>query len=441
MRYLKHTNKIKIVLGLVIGLVFVAEALGTDWPHWRGPFLNGSTDEKNLPSKFSQTENIAWAVNLPGPGSATPIVSKGRVFVSSSDNENKGSFLALCLDAESGKELWRKELAKDKRNISNNNMASPSPVTDGKTVFFMYGSGDLAALDYKGSIIWSRNLEEEYGNITLKFGYSSAPLLYKDKLYILIQRRNTAYREPKGDGRLDSFLLAVDPKTGENIWKMPRKTDAVNESLDSYSSPIIFRGNGRDEIVIAGGDYVTGQDPETGKEYWRFGYNPGKKRNWRNVPSCVPGEGLVFAVKPRGGDVLAFKGGGSGELSGKDLAWSFDGPAPDAGTPAYYKGRLYVLDEARHGKALTCIDPRTGRQLWQGKLGGQGPYYASMTAADGKIYCINESGEVVIVSADDKEFKIIFRIKLEDEPCRSSIAIADGHLFIRTAKKLYCVGD
>ena len=426
---------------MVVALIFAGEVMGNDWPHWRGPFLNGSTDEKNLPSKFSQTENVAWAVNLPGSGSSTPIVSGGKVFVSSSDRSNKGSFLALCFDAQSGEELWRKELAKDNRNIPNNNMVAPSPVTDGQTVFFMFGSGDLAALDYNSNILWSRDIEEGYGNITLKFGYSSAPLLYKGKLYILIQRRNTAYRKPKDDGRLDSFLLAVNPKTGKNIWKMPRDTDAVNESLDSYSSPIIFQSNGRDEIVIAAGDYVTAQNPETGKEYWRFGSSPAKEGNWRNVPSPVPGEGLVFAVKPRGGDILAFKPPLSGTLSDKDLAWRFDGPAPDASTPAYYNGRLYVLDEARNGKALTCIDPVTGEQLWQGKLGGEGPYYGSMTAADDKLYCINQSGEVVIVSADDKEFKIIYRVKLGDEPCRSSIAVADGHLFIRTAKKLYCIGD
>ena len=409
-----------------------------DWPHWRGPFLNGSSDEKNLPASWSQTENVAWVSPLPGPSGATPVICKGRVFVSST---KKGSdeLLALCFDAKNGKELWSKKLGASSRKVPRNTMATPSPVTDGKHVYFMYGSGELASLDYGGNILWSRNIETEYGNISIKYGYSSSPLLYKDKLYVLIHRRNRTYRSPESS-TLDSFILAVDPKTGKNIWKQPRKTDALDESLDSYSSPIPNQIDGRIELIILGGDYVTANDPATGKELWRYRYAEQKSGRWRNVSSPVMGEGLIFGVRPRGGNGLfALKPGRGASVTNPRIAWSFDGPTPDACTPLYYKGNLYVLDGKR-GRVLTCLDAATGTQKWQGKLGGNGPWYASVTAADGKLYCINEAGQAVVLAAGGQEFKILSRIDMEDKPVQASIAIADGHLYIRTASKLTCVG-
>ena len=424
---------------IIVGLLGGARVLAGDWPHWRGPFLNGSSDEKNLPVTWSKTENVAWAASLPGHSSATPVIANGRVFVSSTDRDSD-DLLALCFDGRSSKELWRKKLGTSDRKVPRNNMATPSPVTDGKHVYFMYGSGDLAGLDCEGNILWSRNIEAEYGNISIKYGYSSSPLLHDDRLYILIQRCHTAYRSPEGTN-LDAFMLALDPKTGRNIWKQPRKTDALDESLDSYSSPILHRGRGRTEILVIGGDYVTGNDPVTGNEFWRYGYAARKSERWRNITSPVVAEELIIGVRPRGGNGLfALKSGGEGTLSDDHLLWTFDGPTPDVCTPLYYKGNLYVL-AGQTGGVLTCLDAGTGRQKWQGRLGGSGPWRASVTAADGKLYCISEAAEAVVLAAGDGGFKILSRIDMEGKPVQASVAIADGHLFIRTAKTLFCVGN
>jgi outer membrane protein assembly factor BamB len=313
-------------------------------------------------------------------------------------------------------------------------------VTDGKYVYFMYGSGDLAGLDYEGNVLWSGNLEAEYGNVSVKYGYSSSPLLYDDKLFILIQRRHTAYRFPNST-TLDALILAVDPKTGKNLWKQPRRTEALDESLDSYSSPIPHEHSGRAEILVMGGDYVTSNDPATGRELWRYGYSRQKSTRDRNISSPVAGEGLVFGAPPRGSKgLLAFKSGGEGALADDYIAWRFDGPSPDCSTPLYYKGNVYVLGD-RKGGVLTCLDARTGRQKWQGKLGGSTPWWASVTAGDDKLYCISEAREAVALAAGDAGFKILCRIDMEDKPVQASIAIAEGHLFIRTASKLFCVGN
>jgi outer membrane protein assembly factor BamB len=391
-----------------------------------------------MPATWSKTDNVSWVASLPGHSSATPVIADGKVFLSSTDRDSD-NLLALCLDARSGKELWRKVLGATDRNVPRNNMATPSPVTDGKHVYFMYGSGDLAGLDYEGNVLWSRNIEAEYGNISIKYGYSSSPLFYDGKLYILVQRRHTAYRSPKST-TLDAFILAVDPKTGGNIWKQPRKTDALDESLDSYSSPILYQDRGRVIILVIGSDYATANDPVTGKELWRYGYAKQKSKRGRNITSPVTGEGFVFGVPARGSDGLfALKSEGEGILADDNVIWRFDGPSPDVSTPLYYKGNLYVLD-GRKGGVLTCLDASTGRQKWQGKLGGSAPWRASVTAADDKLYCISEAAEAVVLAAGDEKFNILSRIDMEDEPVQASIAIADSRLFIRTANKLFCIG-
>jgi outer membrane protein assembly factor BamB len=430
-----------LVSAAITALLVAGQGLAGDWTHWRGPFFDGSTDEENLPSSFGKTENLAWVSPLPGPGAATPIVANGRVFISSTDSDGP-ELVGLCFDAGSGRQLWRKTLGASEAKAPNNNMAAPSPVADDNSVYFLFGSGHLAGLDHQGNILWSRNIQQEYGNISIKYGYSSSPLLYGGRLYVLVQRRHTAYRAPQNDSPLDSFLLAIDAKTGRNVWKQPRRTDAVDESFDAYTSPILFQTPSRMEILTIGGDYVIANHPETGKESWRYGYNPRKNDRWRLIPSVVTGDGLIFGVQPRGtNELFALRSGGNGTLSDQDnVAWRYDGPTPDCSTPLLYKGNLYVVDGMRHGKVVTCLDPKTGRQKWQGQIGGRHPWRASLTAGDDKLYCMNEAAEVIVLAAGEEQFRVIFRIDLNEGPSRSSIAIANGRLFIRTAKNLYCVG-
>ncbi len=423
---------------VILSLALASPVVAGDWPHWRGPYFNGTSDETDLPATWSETENISWRAPLPGHSSATPVIAAGRVFVSSTEKDSDNLF-ALCFDAGSGEELWRRRLARSDRQVPRNNMATSSPVTDGRRVYFMYGSGELVGLDAEGRTLWTRNLDSEYGNISLKYGYSSSPLLYDDKLYILVQRRNRSYRAPDSSN-LDAFILAVDANTGKNIWKEPRVSDAQDESLDSYSSPLLQKNNGRDEILVIGADYVTATDPATGREFWRYGYAREKSTKWRNISSVGFGGNLIYGARPRGGTGLfALKGGGNGNLGDDHVAWEFTGPTPDVCIPLCYEGNLYVLD-GKGGSTLTCLDAQTGRQKWQGKLGSRTPAWrASLTAGDDKLYCISEAAEAVVLATGGDEFKVLSRIAMEDGPVQASIAIADGRLFIRTANMLHCI--
>ena len=166
-----------------------------NWPQWRGPFFDGSTTEANLPTTFSKTENVAWVVPMPGQSGATPIVWGDRVFISSVD-EGARRLLAICIDAKTGKTLWQKETGRDRR-VARNNMASPSPIADGKTVYFFYGTAELFAFAFDGKLLWQRDLEKDHGHNALMFGYSSSPLLYKGKLYVVAIRnkRQDRYRQ------------------------------------------------------------------------------------------------------------------------------------------------------------------------------------------------------------------------------------------------------
>jgi len=426
-----------LALSLAGVLVFSTAASATDWPQWRGPFFDGATDERDVPASWSQEEGIAWVSPLPGPSGATPVISKGRVFVTSTV-KGSGDFVAICLDAATGKPLWQKTAGTDSRRFPRNNMASPSPAADGDRVFFLYGEGTLVGYDYGGNQLWSRAIEKEYGNLALQFGYSSSPLLYDGKLFITLIRRDKPYRDPPADAPLDSLLLALDPKTGRDLWKHVRKTNAFDEGMETYSTPMPFLHNGKAELLFTGGDFVTAHDPATGQELWRMEYWPDKVRDSRIIPSLVTGQGLIFGTRHKHNGVFAVEPPPS-EGEAAKILWEFDDAAPDCSTPLYYDGRLYVFDGLRR-KTVTCLDPKTGRTFWQGRVGGRSPWWSSPTAADGKLYLISEAGEIVVLQAGGDEFKVLFHTQIAEPDIQSSIAISGGRLFIRTARNLYCIG-
>lgn len=434
--------KLAFVVVLVAG-VFCRNLHAGNWAHWRGPFFNGSTTETGLPTSWSTNENIAWVAPLPGLSGATPIVWNDRVFVSSPDADK--NLLLLCINRKDGKILWQKTVSPGDRTKGRNNMASPSPVTDGKRVFAIFGTGDLAAYDLDGNELWKRNLGKEYGRFADLWLYGSSPLLFDGKLYVQVLERNPPPPDYPGanDGKpgRESYLLCIDPATGKNLWRHIRETDARNEAQEAYSSPIPNFAGAHDqspEIIIVGGNYTTAHDAKTGEELWRCGgLNDRDQSTWRIVPSPVVADDMIIACAPKKDPVFGIKDGGKGLVTEKAIAWTFKEYPSDCVTPLYYQGKLFVLDGDK--QMMTCLDPKSGEKRWQGNMGVREIFRASPTGADGKIYCISENGTVVILSAGD-EFKILATIPMGGEPVRSCIAVSDGQLFIRTADKLYCVG-
>jgi len=413
-----------------------------DWPNWRGPNFNGATEAKGLPVKFSKTENVAWAAPMSGPSAATPIIVGDRVFVSSSDPDAQ-ELMAMCLDRKTGRVLWQHVAGKGLRRDNRSNYASPSPVTDGKVVTFFFGNGDLVTYTVQGKKLWSTKIQEDSNGFAFQWTFSTSPLLHDGVLYLQVLQRNTGVRghgKPNGN---ESYLLALEPATGKVLWKHLRPAKARAESLEAFSTPLPFTHNGREELVIVGGDCLTGHDPETGKELWRWGtWNPNRIGHWRLVPSPTAGGGVLLACAPKGGPVCAVKAGakGQGELAWK-TAGRTDDITSDVCTPLFYMGNFYVMYGEGRDKMLTCVNPATGKARWQTDLSSRSLIRTSPTAGDGKIYLQNHAGETFVVDA--KNGKLLHRVQMGekgDDLTRASVAIAGSQLFIRTNGKLFCIG-
>ena len=417
---------------VVLAGALAGTAAAENWPQWRGPALNGSTTETGLPAKFSATENVIWSADLPGIGGATPIVWGENVFVSAMEPDSK-KLWAVCLGAADGKVRWKLPMGEGFTNKMGNTGASPSPITDGKTVWFYYGSGRLAATDLSGKVLWQRNIQEDHGEFEILWAYASSPLLYEGRLYIPV-----LHADHRKADRDISYLLCVDPATGKDIWKCPRITDAKGESRQAFITPFPLAGKGGWQVLIHGGDYLTGHDPADGKMLWKSSdYNPSKNMWWRTVPSAVGADGVAVGYAPKGGRMFAVRTEpGDGKPAGSDL-WQTRYNSPDVCTPLIYRGRLFVLDGRK--KELVCMDLKTGQVHWKGDLPAKAVFQASATGADGKVYCINLDGEAVVASAGDS-FEVLHHVAMGGKNCRSTIAAANGRLFLRTDTKLYCIG-
>ncbi|MBC8324563.1 MAG: PQQ-binding-like beta-propeller repeat protein [Verrucomicrobia subdivision 3 bacterium] len=422
--------------------VLALNGYANDWPNWRGPNHNGATDAAGLPVKFSKTENIAWKVTMPGPSAATPIISGDRVFVSSTNPKAK-ELLALCFDRRTGKEIWRRVVGTGYQLDDRSNYASPSPVTDGEVVTFFYGNGDLATFDLEGKKLWAKKIQGEENGFAFQWTFSTSPLLHGGILYLQILQRDTGVRgHGKANGN-ESYLLALNPKTGKQLWKHNRPSNAKAESLEAFSTPMPFTHNGRKELVIVGGDCLTGHNPKTGEELWRWGtWNPSRIGHWRLVPSPAAGGGVILACAPKGGPVCAVKAGAKGE---GQLAWKSagrtDGVTTDVCSPLFYEGKFFIIYGEGRDKILSCVNPANGKAEWQTNLDSRAKIRTSPTAANGKIYLQNHAGEAFVVDA--KKGEILHRTMLGekgDDLTRASVAIAGGQLFIRTNGALYCVG-
>ncbi|NQT36364.1 MAG: PQQ-like beta-propeller repeat protein [Planctomycetes bacterium] len=428
---------------LILLAITIPSAGAAEWPQWRGPNFNGSTDETNLPSRWSKTENVAWSAQLPGAGAGTPVVSGDRVFISSTA-PGEDVLKALCFDRTSGKLLWTRDVGKGTNKDYRSNYAAPSAATDGKLVVFFFGTGELVAFDLDGSKLWQRNIQKDFGPFAFLWTFSSSPLLYDGKLYMQILQRDVPV-DGRGlaDRENESYLLALDPQTGKLLWRHVRPSPAVRESREAFSTPIPFTHEGREELLVIGGDVITGHDPATGKELWRWGtWNPSKITHWRLVPSPVAGGGVILACAPKMDPIYAVKAGGNGPLTDDDLAWVSRGDrqiSADVPTPAYYDGDFFILSDVR--KTLARVEPKTGKIKWTMRTPGLAKYEASPLAADGKIYLINFVGEVTVVDATSGDvINTIQMAEPEKDPVRSSVIAAGGQLFIRTNTTLFCVG-
>jgi outer membrane protein assembly factor BamB len=439
-----------LVLMLSILLINVSLRGQDNWPHWRGPYHNGISDSKDLPMKWTAAENIKWKTPLPSWGAATPVIWGDFIFVTSpSKAEPKqpaegaqgqrggraagldpgGPLLILfCISKSDGKILWERELDNNNQLHRKQNDSTPSPVTDGKHVWTVTGTGKVAAFGMKGQQIWKFDLQQEYGVFGHNWGYGSSPLLHDSSLIVEV------LHGMKTDD--PSYIVSFNSATGKVQWRQERPTDAENESPDAYTTPVLIQFEGQTQIVISGGDYVTGHDFKTGKEIWRAaGLNPLKRSNYRIVPTPIFVDGLIYAPT-RKTPLLALKAGGTGDVTDSHLVWKYEGSAaPDVPSPVSDGKYFYMVDDRGY---VTCLDSKKGTVIWGPETTSEGIVSASPVMSEGKLYIVNEKAVTSIVSVGP-EFKLLATNELDGTYTLASPAVSGSQLFIRTSTHLYCI--
>jgi outer membrane protein assembly factor BamB len=379
-----------------------------------------------------ETRNIAWKLPLPAYSGSTPIIWGDTIFLNVATAPNTGELELWAVDRRTQKVAWKRPLADTNHMERKQNMSSPSPVTDGKHVWVMTGVGALKAFDFAGKELWSRQIQEDYGKFGLNWGYASSPLLKGNALYVQV------LHGMKTDD--PSYILKIDAVTGKTLWRVERPTEAVMESPDSYTTPAWVDVNGRSELIITGGDVISGHDPATGAEYWRADVlNPQRNRNYRIVASPTVVGDLVIAPT-RNNPLVAIRPGGKGDVAASHVAWTF-AQGPDVPTPVSDGKLLYIV---RDGGVAFALDVKTGGTVYGPERLPSGTYSASPILADGKIYVTTEEEGLTTVYRAGPKFEILASNRLADDCspyCLSTVAISDGQLFMRTASFLWAIGE
>lgn len=404
-------------------------AMAENWPEWRGSRRDGTSTEKNLPLKWSGTQNVKWKTELPGPGNSTPIVWENKVFITQAV-DNGARRLLIAFDRTSGKKLWEKgtDFPQKEATHDTNPQCSSSPATDGERVIAWFGSAGVFCYDLDGKEIWKRDL----GRHEHEWGYAASPVIHNDLVFLNF-----------GPGP-QSFLVALNKKDGQEIWRYDIEEKHYKERKDGFagqntgvtgtwSTPIIVNAEGREDLVMTVGDKVIGLDPKTGKEIWFCrGLNP------LIYTSPVFGEGLIVANGGFHGPDMAVRPGGKGDVTETHKVWEGGRTANRLGSAVIKDG--YIFLPTMPGMA-ECIDLKTGKTVWNERIRGSGAKndtWTSMVLAGDRIYVVNQSADTIVLRASPK-FELLQVNPLDNEMCNSSIAASNGDIFIRTHKNLWCI--
>jgi outer membrane protein assembly factor BamB len=419
-------NPAVILLSAVTILsVAASPSRGENWPTWRGPRGIGVSGESNLPLTWSRTENVRWKVKLPERGNSTPIVWGRRIFLTQPVEKDNQRTL-LCLDRTSGETLWQAGTvyAEKEPTHPTNPFCSASPVTDGSRVIAWYGSAGVFAYDFDGKQLWKCDL----GLQEHEWGYAASPVIHGDLCFVNF-----------GPGT-NEFIVALDKRSGEIVWRydLPKPTAEIlkrDENLrGSWSTPLVIRADGRDELILTLADRVMAFDPRSGQILWTC---EGLGSLVYSSPSW--GDGILVALGGYHRASLAVRPGGRGDVTQTHRVWQEPKTRLRLGSGVIHKGYLYVND--MQGIA-ECLELATRKPVWEERLaasGGDNATWSSLIlTADERIYMLNQAGDTFVLAARPK-FEHLARNSL-GETTNSSIVVSDGEIFIRTHEHLWCIG-
>ena len=418
-----------LVLGIVIAL---SSAEAADWSRFRGPNGTAVSDARGIPTEWSDSKNLAWKTDLPGPGSSSPIVVGDRVFVTCYSGYGTGRGAAgdikqlqrhlICVSVKDGKILWSKSVTATQpeesysRMLGEHGYATSTPVSDGEHIFVFFGKSGVLAFDLEGRQLWQSQVSDGTTKSKMGWGSASSPILYRNKIIV------NAAAESKA-------LIAFDIKTGKEAWR----SDAANIH-GSWATPVLVEiSNGKAELVMNAPYEVWGLDPENGDFLW---YSPGIQDE-TICGSLVARDGIVYAIGGRSGSAVAVKAGGRDDVSKSHVLWkkSLSSYVP---SPVLAGDRILSISE--RGIA-GCLSAKTGEQIFQTRLTNAGGIYASPIVIDGNAYVVTRRNGTFIVNLSGNG-EVLEENKLgDDTDFNASPAVADGKLLLRSNRALYCIAD
>ncbi len=398
-----------------------SQAASVEWPEFRGPTKQGLSDAVNVPVEWSASSNVAWRVEIPGNGWSSPVLSQGRVYLTTAVQGADGSLSlrALCFASGDGSVLWNNEIfhiapKEVPGSHQKNSQASPTPILRDGRLYTHFGHFGSAALDLEGKVIWKQTALK----YTPIHGNGGSPELV-DGLLIF-----------SCDGGSEPFVAALDAASGEVKWKKPRNSKA--SKTFSFCTPLLIEVNDRKEVILPGSGSVISYNPKTGDEFWRVRYGEG----YSVVPRPVYSHGLLFLSS--GFDraiVYAINPvGASGDSTDTHVAWTSAKGAPHTPSTLVMGDELYFISDSG---VATCADPATGKVYWNERLGGD--FSSSPVFAEGRIYFQNEKGVGYVIKAGRK-FEILAKNDLQERTL-SSYAVADSALYIRSDSHLWKIGS
>jgi outer membrane protein assembly factor BamB len=419
------------------------------WPAFRGTNAAGVADGAKLPVTWDvdKAQNVLWKTPIPGLSHASPIVWNNRIFVitaissdpkanfiakdrgiSLSTDETKHVWVIYALDKSSGRIVWERKayegIPRAKRHVKAT-QANSTPVTDGRYVVSLFGSEGMACYDFDGKLLWKQDLgvlnPGLWDDKNSSWGHSSSPIIYRDLVIV------------QADGHKQSFIAAFNLKDGKQVWRVER-----NE-ITSWTTPAIYQGKDRTELIANGGRYIRSYDPLTGKELWRFSDSETQVK--MQAPQIANDLIYITGGYPAGRAMWVFRPGAVGDISLKSgetkndfIAWSSPSGSPYTSTPIIYADVFYVVADSG---VLSAYDAKTGERFYQQRLATS--FSASPVAADGKLYLASEDGDVLVVKTG-KQYELLAK-NVMGQPLMATPAISQGMLILRGENTIYAVGE
>jgi len=408
--------KAYLYCSLLASLAIAVESSAQEWTRFRGPNGTGISEAKTIPTKWTE-KDINWKVALPGEGHSSSVLWGNKIFLTSAD-ENAGKIFVFCVNAEGGATLWKKEFAFTPfKKHKFNSFASSTPAVDAHRVYVTWSTPDrntIMAFDHAGNALWDRNLGAYKG----QHGTGTSPIVYNDKVILA------------NDQEGESFLIALDAETGEVKWKTPRKSTNA-----CHATPSLHEVKGQKPSLLFNSHAhgISAIDPDNGTLVWEYPTAFDK----RTVASPIVASGLIIGSCGQGGGtadyLVAVRPGDPVAGKQAQLAWELRRSAPYVPCPLAYEDLLFLFDDAG---IVTCVHAPTGAIRWQERAGGD--FFGSPVCVDGRLFCANAAGDVVVIAASDK-YQELARNPLR-ETCHTTPAVAGGRMYIRTMGHLFSIG-